>query len=268
MVCAMTATQTDWRRADRMRQRVGRSMEVHACIGSTNDRAAELLTLPGGEGRAVVAEEQTAGRGRRGRGWLTPPGRNLAVSVALRPRLAAADAWQLAAAAGLAARTACGAHADVWLKWPNDLVTGDGLKLGGLLVETAVDGERVASAVIGIGINVNWERSAMPAELAATATSLAERAGALVDRAELLDRLLDELDAEVVALEDGKSPLERYRAACATLGRDVEVETPTGLTAGRAVDIDEHGALVLVTGAGPVAVTSGEILRVRSGAPA
>jgi BirA family biotin operon repressor/biotin-[acetyl-CoA-carboxylase] ligase len=268
MVCGMTATQTDWLRADRGRRRVGIGIEVHNSIGSTNDRAKRLLDEPGGEGRAVVAEEQTAGRGRRGREWLTPAGRNLAVSVALRPRLDAADAWQLAAAAALAARGACRLHADVWLKWPNDLVAADGRKLGGLLIETTVDGERITSAVIGVGINVNWERATMPAELAATATSLAALAGALVDRAALLDRLLDELDAEMVGLEAGRSPLERYRAACATLGSDVEVETPAGRLAGRAVDVDEHGTLVLATHAGPVSVSSGEIVRVRSGSPA
>lgn len=267
-MCGMTATQTDWLRADRERRRVGIGIEVHRSIGSTNDRAGRLLDEPGGEGRAVVAEEQTAGRGRRGREWLTPAGRNLAVSVALRPRLGAADAWQLAAAAALAARAACRLHADVWLKWPNDLVAADGTKLGGLLLETTVDGERITSAVIGIGINVNWEPAAMPAELAATATSLAVLAGAPVDRAALLDRLLDELDAEIVELEAGRSPLERYRVACATLGQDIEVETLAGRLAGRAMDVDEHGALVLATHAGPVAVSSGEIVRVRAGTPA
>jgi BirA family transcriptional regulator, biotin operon repressor / biotin---[acetyl-CoA-carboxylase] ligase len=259
---------TDWHRVERARRRIGSSLEVHASIASTNDRARALLDEPAGEGCAVLAEEQTSGRGRRGRSWVSPPGRNLTLSVALRPRIPAADAWQLAMAAALAARAACAAFAPVDLKWPNDLVAADGAKLGGLLLETTIDGERVTSAVIGIGINVNWPRSEMPDELAGGATSLSELAGAPVDRVDLLGRLLDALDEEVVALEAGASPLERYRHACATLGSHVAVELADGRITGRAAAIDEQGALVVETSDGPIAVTSGEIARLRIGAPA
>ena len=259
---------TDWQRADRPRQRVGRGVETHATIGSTNDRARDLLNEPGGEGRAIVTEEQTAGRGRRGRAWTSPPGRNLMVSVAVRPDIPVADAWQLALAAALAARSACAAHAPVALKWPNDLVAHDGAKLGGLLLETTIDGDRVTSAVIGIGINVNWPRAEMPAEIAAGATSLGELAGTHIDRADLLGELLDALDAELVAVEAGASPVPRYREVCATLGTEVGVDTPTGRIEGRATGIDDGGALMVETAGGRVALTSGEIVRVRAGAPA
>lgn len=267
-MCGMLQTETDWHRADRPRRRVGRGLEAHETIGSTNDRARALLDEPDGEGRAVVAEEQTAGRGRRGRSWQSPPGRNLTVSVALRPRLAAGVAWQLAVAAGLAARTACAQHAAVDLKWPNDLVSVDGEKLGGLLVETTIEGDRVTSAVVGIGINVNWRRAEMPPEIMAGATSLADLAGGPIDRVTLLAALLDELDVELVALEAGRSPLARYRAACATLGSDVAVETSTGRLTGRAIEVDPHGALVVDTGSGLVALATGEVVRLRPGAPA
>ena len=259
---------TDWQRADRPRHRVGRGVEVHTAIGSTNDRARDLLDEPGGEGRAVVAEEQTAGRGRRGRTWTSPAGQNLMLSVAFRPRIRAADAWQLALASALAARSACAALAPVALKWPNDLVADDGAKLGGLLLETTIDAEELTAAVIGIGINVNWARAEMPPEIAAGATSLRELAGAPIDRADLLARLLDALDDELVAVEDGSSPVPRYREVCATLGTDVAVETADGRVEGRATAIDDDGALVVETDGGPVAVTSGEIIRVRAGAPA
>ena len=259
---------TEWQRADRPRRRIGLGIEAHASIGSTNDRARALLEEPGGEGRAIVTEEQTAGRGRRGRAWLSPPGRNLMLSVAFRPGLPAADAWQLALAAALAARSACAGWAPIALKWPNDLVSDDGAKLGGLLLETVIEGDRVASAVIGIGVNVNWPRVEMPAEIAAGATSLSELAGIPIDRADLLVALLDALDAELVAVEAGRSPLARYREACATLGTDVAVETAAGRVEGRAVGVDERGALVLETAAGQVSLASGEIVRVRSGAPA
>lgn len=259
---------TDWQRADRPRQRLGRGVEAHASIGSTNDRARALIDEPGGEGRAIVAEEQTAGRGRRGRTWISPPGVNLMLSVAVRPRISAADGWQLALAAALAARGACTAWAPIALKWPNDLVSDEGAKVGGMLLETTIDGDRVTSAVIGIGINVNWPRAEMPADIAAGATSLCELADMPIDRADLLAALLDALDTELVAVESGTSPVSRYREACATLGTEVGVETATGRVEGLALEIDGRGALVVETAAGRVALTSGEIVRVRSGAPA
>jgi BirA family transcriptional regulator, biotin operon repressor / biotin---[acetyl-CoA-carboxylase] ligase len=266
-VSRMVATASGWLRADRARRRVGLGIEVHEEIGSTNDRARALLDVPGGAGRAVVAELQTAGRGRRGRTWVSPAGRNLTMSVAVRPRLAASEAWQLALGAALAARDTCAMHAPVALKWPNDVVATDGAKLGGLLLETTLDGALVTAAVIGIGINVNWRRNEMPPELAESATSLADLAGAPIDRAELLGTLLDRLDDEVSAIEDGTSPIARYREACATLGTDVAVHTADDVVAGRAADVDERGALVIDTGDRLVAIMTGEVQRVSSGGP-
>jgi len=259
---------TDWQRADQPRRRIGRGVEAHATIGSTNDRARLLLDEHGVEGLAVVAEEQTGGRGRRGRTWLSPPGRNLMVSVAVRPRISAATAWQLGMGVALAAQKACSPLAPVGLKWPNDLVAGDGAKLGGMLIETTIDEVQVATAVIGLGINVNWPRSEMPAEIGAAATSLGELAGTEIDRADLLGSLLDALDDELTSLEAGLSPLGRYREACVTVGTDVGVDTTGGWIEGRAVEIDDGGALVVETAAGRVALTSGEIVRLRAGAPA
>jgi BirA family biotin operon repressor/biotin-[acetyl-CoA-carboxylase] ligase len=244
-------------------RRVGHRVETHASIGSTNDRARALLDEPGGEGTAVVAEQQLAGRGRRGRSWTSPPGLNLMVSVALRPRLSAADAWKLGPAAALAAHGACVPDAEVALKWPNDLVAADGRKLGGLLVETTLHGDDLDTAVVGIGINVNWRVADMPADLAADATSLAELAQRPVDRAVLLARLLAGLDAEVASIESGASPLDRYRAACATIGQPVTIDVGSGMVVGRAVDLDARGALVVDTPEGTVTIATGEVVRAR-----
>lgn len=259
---------TDWQRADRPRLRIGRGVEAHATIGSTNDRARVLLEATGEDGRVVVSEEQTEGRGRRGRTWLSPPGRNLMLSVAVRPNIPAANAWQLGMSAALAARAACATIAPVGLKWPNDVVAPDGAKLGGLLIETAIDGDRISSAVIGLGINVNWPRAEMPAEIASGASSLGDLAGTEIDRVALLGAVLDALDVELVALEGGASPLHRYRDACVTLGTDVGIDTAEGRIEGRAIEIDAGGALVVETATGPVTLTSGEIVRLRAGAPA
>lgn len=249
-------------------RRIGHRVETHASIGSTNDRARQLLAEADGEGAAVVAEEQRAGRGRRGRTWTSPPGVNLMVSVGVRPRLAATDAWMLGPAVALAAREACAAVADVALKWPNDLVAAaDGRKLGGLLVETTVEGEALSAAVIGIGINVNWRVADMPAEIAGASTSLAELAGRDVDRAALLGRLLTELDDELAAIEAGASPLDRYRRSCLTLGQRVVVDVGSSTVIGRARDLDDHGALILETADGVATVTTGEVVRARPEAP-
>jgi BirA family biotin operon repressor/biotin-[acetyl-CoA-carboxylase] ligase len=264
----MHRPETPFVAAARPGRRIGHAVELHEAIGSTSDRARELLGTPGGAGTAVVAERQTDGRGRRGRTWLSPAGRNLMVSVAYRPRVAASDAWRLGLAVALAARDACRTVAPVDLKWPNDLVAGDGRKAGGLLIETVIDGERVSAATIGIGINVNWATSEMPPEIAGTATSLAALAGVPVDRGALLAALLDRLDAELSGVEAGGSPLERYRAACRTLGNAVTVEVGSRTIDGVAVEIDEAGALVVETSSGREAVTSGEVVRVRPAVPA
>jgi BirA family transcriptional regulator, biotin operon repressor / biotin---[acetyl-CoA-carboxylase] ligase len=246
-------------------RRIGHRVERHTSIGSTNDRARELLEGADGHGSVVVAEEQTSGRGRRGRTWLSPSGRNLLMSVALVPELAATDAWRLGLATALAVAEACDAVASVALKWPNDIVAAaDGRKLGGLLIETMAEGDRLSGAVLGIGINVNWQRAEMPSELQPDATSLADLAGGPVDREALLDRLLGGLEAEIASIEAGNSPLERYRARCSTLGSAVSVETVEGPVHGRAVDLDSTGALVVEDRQGDRhVVTGGEVTGVR-----
>jgi BirA family biotin operon repressor/biotin-[acetyl-CoA-carboxylase] ligase len=268
MVSRMHGTETPFSAAARPGRRVGHAVEVHDAIGSTNDRARELLAVDGGEGVAVVAELQTAGRGRRGRTWSSAAGRNLTMSVAVRPRLAAADAGRLGMAVALAARAACLAVTDIDLKWPNDLVAPDGRKVGGLLLETLVDADRVSGAVIGIGINANWPTSELPDELIGSATSLGDLAGTSVDRGALLERLLAHLDAELSALEAGEDPLDRYRRACATLGRGVTVEVGGRTVVGMAVAIDASGALVVEGDEGTETITSGEVVRVRAAVPA
>lgn len=261
-----------WTAAVRPHARIGHAFEVHQRIGSTNDRARELLDVPDGPGRVVIAEEQVAGRGRRGRTWLSPPGRNLTLSVPVRPRIDARDGWQLGLAVALAVRGACaglvGSVGSIGLKWPNDIVAADGRKLGGLLIETVIDGDRLSGAVIGIGLNVNWRVDEMPAEIADAATSLADVVGAGVDRAALLRAVLEGIERELEAAEAGRSPLDRYRDACDTLGAFVRVEAHGGHIEGRAVDLDETGALVVETSTGRVPLTSGEVEMVRRIVPA
>ena len=255
----------DWRRATDPARRIGHSVEFHAELTSTNDAARAALAERGADGRAVVADLQTAGRGRQGRSWASPAGVNLMVSVGLRPALAAADGWKLAFAAALAACRACEPWLRPHVKWPNDIVSVDGLKLGGILVETAVESSDLAEAVIGLGLNVNWRRADMPTAIRERATSIAEVAGRPVDRVTVLGRYLTALDVEVAAIERGESPAARVAERSWLDGRVVRVELDGREIEGRVVGIDAGGALVVETPAGVRTVTHGDAVHVAPG---
>jgi BirA family biotin operon repressor/biotin-[acetyl-CoA-carboxylase] ligase len=258
-------TQPTWLMAADSSRRIGRAVEFHPEIGSTNDRAREALREPDGEGLAVVADLQTAGRGRRGRSWQSPTGVNLMVSIGLRPRIEPGRAGLLGIAAALAVRDACAAEVpghELLVKWPNDVVTADGLKVAGLLVETALEDGRLSEAVVGAGINVNWPRGDMPPDVRARATSLLELRGEPVERVGLLRRLLSSLDREVAALEGGASPVARLESVSAISGQRVSVDVGTERLDGRAAGISDEGFLLLDTDAGRVALSIGEVVGV------
>jgi BirA family biotin operon repressor/biotin-[acetyl-CoA-carboxylase] ligase len=255
----------EWSRAADPARRIGHAVEFHTEIGSTNDRARAALSEPRGVGRAIVADLQTAGRGRRGRSWISPAGVNLLVSVAWRPNVAPELTGLLGIAAALAVRDACASlapDAGLAIRWPNDVVEGTGRKVAGLLVETAIEHGALAEAVVGIGINVNWLPVDMPAEIRGSATSLQALRGEPIDRVQLLDRVLGALDAEAAGLERGEAPVPRLRAASWLDGRQVEVDTGTERIAGLVAGIADDGSLLLDGPAGRVALSVGEIVRV------
>ena len=255
-----------WSHAADSARRIGRAVEFHATIGSTNDRARAALREAGGDGLAVVADEQLAGRGRRGRSWISPPGLNLMVSVGLHPNGDDPLLGQLGVAAALAVHRACSAvapRAELAIRWPNDVVDDQGRKVAGLLVETALEDGRLAEAVIGIGINVNWWRAEMPPEIGDRATSLAELSGAPIDRVALLSRLLSALDDEVSRLERGISPVPRLRQHSWLDGCRVEIDTGDSLLAGRVIGFDDDGGLLLEHDGQISALTVGEVVRVQ-----
>lgn len=254
---------TDWEAAVRPGGRIGHAIEAHERIGSTNDRARAALEQVGGEGRVILAELQLKGRGRRGRTWQSPPGVNLTLSVGLRPRVDATAAGLLGIAVALAVHSAALQEAELLIRWPNDLVAANGLKVAGLLLETAFVDEHLVHAVIGIGINVNWPRDAMPDAIAATATSLADQAGHAIDRVALLGRLLTALDNEIAALERGEAPIGRYRELSWLDGRHVAVSLGDREVEGTALGVNEAGCLILQTDVGRLALSVGEVLRVR-----
>jgi BirA family biotin operon repressor/biotin-[acetyl-CoA-carboxylase] ligase len=214
-------------------------------------------------GLIVVADHQTAGRGRLDRTWETPPGSALTFSAVVDPGLADHD-WPLlplAAAVAVAEGVRRSTGLDPRLKWPNDvlLAQDDGAdgKVAGILLERVADSFGRPLAVIGIGINVGMSRDQLPVE---TATSL-RIAGSEADRTEVFGAVAHELAETLAALAaDPAAVLGRFREDCATLGRQVEVHLPGGeVLAGTATEVDDHGRLV-VDGR---AVGAGDVVHVR-----
>lgn len=232
-------------RAAALRVPPWRELHVLGEVRSTNDVVAAAARAGAAEGLVVVAESQTGGRGRLGRGWVSPPRAGLTFSVLVRPPVVP-DRWSLlpllvgvAAARAVAERTAL----DVRLKWPNDLLVED-RKLGGLLAEVVGD-----AVVVGIGLNVATRRDELPrTDATSVAVEIAE--GEAADRAPLLLALLRAIGPaylEWVAADGSPAALlDRYRAACASIGRRVHVSLPAGADVwGEAVDVDQHGRLVV-----------------------
>lgn len=226
---------------------VGRELRFFPSIGSTNDELKQAARAGAAEGLVFLTDEQTAGRGRRGRSWAAPSGSSLLVSVLLRPTwLPADDAFLLTMLCAVAAAEALSTpEKPVQLKWPNDLQI-EGRKLGGILVETELSADRLHWTVLGCGINVNWNPAEIP-ELAGHATSLAAELGHELDRRELLRALLSRIDAWYSTLRRGarSALIDAWRERLSTLGQAVRAETPQGMIEGQAIDVTATGALVI-----------------------
>lgn len=254
------------------------AIDVVASTGSTN---ADLLARVTGdaaapEGQVLVAEEQTAGRGRIGRTWTSVPGASLTFSVLLRPAAvpAARRGW-LSLLTGVAVVSAVrsvtdggsSGGVDAVLKWPNDVLVGE-RKLAGILAEQSPDGSAV---VVGVGINVATTAGALPAAPAGLpATSLLVE-DAPVPREALLLEVLRQFERWYTAFRADPDPvrtglLDAYRPLCVTLGRQVRVELPVGrFVTGTARDIDTDGRLLVADGSGshPLAISAGDVIHVR-----
>lgn len=227
---------------------IGRSYHYYGRIGSTNAEAKSLAVSGAPHGTVVVAEEQTAGRGRLGRAWVSPPGKSLLFSVLLRPTVRMADAHLLTVVAACAVAEAIESMTDliVAIRWPNDLVIGK-KKVAGILTEVAGDQDAVEWAVIGIGINVNVDDEDWSSTLRTTATSLKAAGGKTIDRTELLVRVLLRLETRCqAALAHGFEPaLGDLRRRDCLRGRDIAIQTKDGPVRGRAVGVDDDGALLI-----------------------
>jgi BirA family biotin operon repressor/biotin-[acetyl-CoA-carboxylase] ligase len=246
-------------------------------VDSTNRWAADAAREGAPAGLVVVAEQQTAGRGRLGRGWVAPRGAALLCSIVLRPRLAAGDLHLVSTAVALAAADAAegASGASISLKWPNDLVVGDD-KLGGVLAEVVAGADGADPAVLVVGVGLNLEALGVRALLAtepagggpAAVTGLAEIAGRAVARDEVLTALLGSLARRFGPDgTPGASTMDEYRGRCSTIGRRVRVDMARGSLTGSVVAIDDAGRLVLEAGGSRLVLDSADVVHLRSGPP-
>ena len=246
---------------------IGANLSVHDEVDSTNRLLTDLAHRGAPDGTVVVAESQTAGRGRMGRHWVSPPGLNLYVSILLtRPQVTAALTWiPLLAAVAVVRAIRDLTQLAARLKWPNDVLVvrnGNGRKLAGILVE-AIGGSPAGTrlVVVGIGVNVNMPLAAFPQDLRSIATSLLIETGRSVERAHLLASLLAELEVLYDQLCDQgpEGIAAAYRESCDTIGRRVRIELMgSAPVEGTAEEIAPDGALRL-RGA------DGKMLEIRAG---
>ncbi len=230
----------------------------HREVDSTMTVARALAEAGAPAGTVVLADAQTAGRGRMGRSWVSTAGGNLYFTAILRPPLAVLR--QLAMIAPLAVaegiETVSDLHAEI--KWPND-VQIDGLKVSGVLIDAEVCGDEPALALVGIGINVNFDTTTVP-ELRGLATSLRERLGRPLVREGVLAGVLSRLSVLIDECERGGSARERWRSRLNTLGQAIRLRAGEIVETGVALDVTEDGGLILERSDGsPAVFAAGEV---------
>jgi BirA family transcriptional regulator, biotin operon repressor / biotin---[acetyl-CoA-carboxylase] ligase len=250
------------------------ALEVVATVGSTNTALVTAARQGAPDRTVLVAEHQSAGRGRVARGWVAPARSGLTLSVLLRPTAVPQARWSwlpLLAGVALSRTVSAVGELPAVLKWPNDLLLGPHQrKAGGILAEVLPASPSNAPAVVvGIGLNVTLRAEELPVP---GATSLALERSACTDRDRLLSALLRALDTELRQwCEHAGDPVasglrQVYQQRCVTLGEQVRVELPRGgeLT-GTAVEIDTEGRLVVLSGGRHQALSAGEVTHVRRG---
>jgi len=254
----MTAIRTGAAFADDIRAVVQRARHVtrvhhHDAVGSTNEEALGLARGGAPHGTLVLADRQTAGRGRQGRRWESPPGVGLWFSWMLRPDLDLARGFLVTALGALAVAEAVGRLTGraATVRWPNDVLVG-GRKLAGVLAEARGQGSRLEAVVLGIGVNVGQLPADFPEELAGIATSMAIEAGRPVDRVLAFQSIVESFEQgyDQMQRDGGARVLDDWRAAMSLVGEPVRLALSDRDVTGRVVAIADDGALVLEDEAG------------------
>lgn len=232
-------------------------------IDSTNNYAKKLAAQGYPEGTLVIAERQTAGRGRRGRQWHSEPGQAIFMSLILRPALPIKELSRITlfiAVAVVDTLERFGIKSGI--KWPNDVLI-NGRKIAGILTEAVTDMDGIEYIVTGIGLNVNNRIADFPEEFRGIATTMREEAGQSIPRVEVLQEFLWQLERGYRQMISGGfgEVLEKVRSLSLVIGRDIKIDSVNGITTGRAIDIDNNGFLMVRDSEGNIHnVMSGEIL--------
>lgn len=245
---------------------LGRTVHHYEQLESTNAKAFELAQEGGSHGEVIVTEHQTAGKGRRGRAWVSPAGKSLALSLILRPEIAPSRAPEVTLVAAVAlAETLRDSGVQADIKWPNDVQIA-GKKVAGILTELSADVERVHFVILGIGVNLNAELTDFPPEVAQLATSVNLTRRSPVHRALFTAALLAKLEQWLDTwTDDGFEPVRAaWKTLASTLGQEVLVRADQRELRGIAEDIDPSGALLLRVGDTLERVLSGDVEQVRS----
>ncbi|MEF3301765.1 biotin--[acetyl-CoA-carboxylase] ligase [Paenibacillus sp. GYB003] len=228
---------------------MGRSIKLFDTVESTQTIAHKLAEQGAPEGTLVLAEQQTAGRGRMGRSWHSPKSKGVWMSLVLRPQVPLHFTPQLTLLVAVAlCRTIRRIEPlPVAIKWPNDLLI-DGKKISGILLESSAEDERLLYVIAGVGVSVNLRREDYPDELAEVATSLSIASGGKEwSRSELIRTFLEQFE-QLYALynEEGFEPIRSaWEALAVSLGRPIRARTPKGSVEGVAESIDDMGALIV-----------------------
>ncbi len=228
-------------------QRMGKEIRYFSQIDSTNQYAKRAAEEGAPDGMLIIADEQTAGKGRSGRHWVTPPGEAIAFTLILRPKLATDRISMVTLVMGLAVVNAINALYDLnaGIKWPNDAVTG-GRKICGILTEMSAEITEIHYIVIGVGINANLTE--FPEEIRSIATSLKLELGHDVNRAELIACVMKEFERLYTRFEnagDLRDMRDEYNSACLNMDQRVRVLDPAGEYTGTARGINDLGALIV-----------------------
>jgi BirA family biotin operon repressor/biotin-[acetyl-CoA-carboxylase] ligase len=221
---------------------IGQKVIYYPRLPSTMDVTREKARGGAAEGTVVITGEQTEGRGRQRRTWLTPAG-NIALSILLYPDIAVLPYLVMIASLAVTHSIESVTGLKTQIKWPNDILIG-GKKVSGILIESKVRGNKVEYAIVGIGINVDL-KTADVAEISTTATSLKEELDTSILRASLVRNLLTEFERWYLRLPEGESIYAAWREQLVTLGKRVVVNSGGDVLKGVAESVDETGALVL-----------------------
>jgi BirA family biotin operon repressor/biotin-[acetyl-CoA-carboxylase] ligase len=238
---------------------IGKSVAAFEVIDSTNKAAKKLAESGAPEGTAVIAEYQTAGRGRFNRTWYGEAGKNIVLSLILRPREEQSANLLTYLTALCAAKTAeDSAGVQVECKWPNDLLIG-GKKFCGILLESAWNDSRVDYVVVGVGMNVNQDT--FPDELQQTATSLKKESGHEFDLAPIIKDFFERFEnAYVQSQKRGYARfLKEWKMKSGLFGKEISLEQSGNVLRGRAVDLDTDGALIIKNHDRVVRVFAGDV---------